>query len=66
MRSAWKVPGAAYGPGDPHLDHTARESLSEADLRRSVVALRTAFGQLANALVRETPRAHPAGPGGGS
>lgn len=48
---AWKVPGAAYGPGDPHLDHTASESVSERDLHRSVLVLRTAFEQLAHALV---------------
>jgi [amino group carrier protein]-lysine/ornithine hydrolase len=44
---AWRVPGAAYGPGDPHLDHTASESVSEAELARAVLALRTAFGRLA-------------------
>ena len=43
----WKVPASAYGPGDARLDHTARESLSEAELERSVTILRTAFERLA-------------------
>jgi [amino group carrier protein]-lysine/ornithine hydrolase len=43
---AWKVPGAAYGPGEARLDHTARESLAVADLERSVAVLRTAFDRL--------------------
>jgi [amino group carrier protein]-lysine/ornithine hydrolase len=42
----WGVPGAAYGPGDAHLDHTDRESLSVTDVRRSVHVLRVAFDRL--------------------
>ena len=44
---AWKCPAAVYGPGDPHLDHTAHEALSERDLARAVRVLRRAFGTLA-------------------
>jgi [amino group carrier protein]-lysine/ornithine hydrolase len=43
---AWTVPGAAYGPGDARLDHTDRERLSLAELRRSVDVLRTALREL--------------------
>jgi LysW-gamma-L-lysine carboxypeptidase len=46
---AWSVPGAAYGPGDSRLDHTARESLSIADLGRSVAVLGDAFAELLGA-----------------
>jgi len=45
---AWGCPAAVYGPGDPHLDHTARESLSERELRRSVRVLERAFADLAS------------------
>jgi [amino group carrier protein]-lysine/ornithine hydrolase len=45
---AWTVPAAAYGPGDARLDHTARESLSESELARSVLVLRGAFERLAH------------------
>ncbi|HXW66788.1 MAG TPA: M20/M25/M40 family metallo-hydrolase [Thermoplasmata archaeon] len=44
----WAVPAAAYGPGDAKLDHTARESLSVAELERSATVLRTAFERLAH------------------
>jgi [amino group carrier protein]-lysine/ornithine hydrolase len=44
---AWRVSGAAYGPGDPHLDHTAREWVSERELARSVRVLRAAFAAIA-------------------
>jgi [amino group carrier protein]-lysine/ornithine hydrolase len=44
---AWNVPAAAYGPGDARLDHTARESLADAELTRSVSVLRSAFERLA-------------------
>lgn len=44
--TAWGIPGAACGPGDSRLDHTARESLSVAELRRSVAVLQHAFGEL--------------------
>ena len=47
---AWGVPGAAYGPGDPHLDHTARESVPAAELARSVRVLRTALERLRSEL----------------
>jgi len=43
----WRCPAAVYGPGDPHLDHTARESLPEEELRRAVRVLRRAFARLA-------------------
>ncbi len=43
----WKVPGAAYGPGEARLDHTAREAVPVRDLRRSVRVLRAAFQRLA-------------------
>jgi [amino group carrier protein]-lysine/ornithine hydrolase len=43
----WGVPAAAYGPGDARLDHTARESLAEAELVRAVTVLRSAFERLA-------------------
>jgi [amino group carrier protein]-lysine/ornithine hydrolase len=45
----WRVPAAAYGPGDARLDHTSRESLADAELARAVTVLRHAFGQLARA-----------------
>jgi [amino group carrier protein]-lysine/ornithine hydrolase len=68
---AWRVPGAAYGPGDPHLDHTAKEAISERELHRSVVVLRTAFARLAVGLsptgpVPEDPApvTRPTGAGG--
>jgi [amino group carrier protein]-lysine/ornithine hydrolase len=44
---AWNVPAAAYGPGDARLDHTARESLADAELARSAAVLRAAFALLA-------------------
>ncbi|MCI4372530.1 MAG: M20/M25/M40 family metallo-hydrolase [Thermoplasmata archaeon] len=51
---AWGIAGAAYGPGDPHLDHTARESVSLRELGRSVRVLESAFRELAEELA--TPR----------
>lgn len=44
---AWRVPAAAYGPGDARLDHTSRESLSVTELGRAVEVLRAAFERLA-------------------
>ncbi|MGI0071391.1 MAG: M20/M25/M40 family metallo-hydrolase [Thermoplasmata archaeon] len=57
---AWRVPAAAYGPGDARLDHTARESLAETELERSVTVLRHAFARLAGAPA-PTPRRSGAG-----
>ncbi len=51
---AWGVPGAAYGPGDPHLDHTDQERLSLADLGRAVRVLEVARERLGRSLL--TPR----------
>ena len=42
----WRVPGAAYGPGEARLDHTDRESVSLAELTRSVTVLRVALARL--------------------
>lgn len=44
---AWRVPGAAYGPGEARLDHTDRESVALAELRRSVTVLEVALARLA-------------------
>jgi [amino group carrier protein]-lysine/ornithine hydrolase len=44
---AWRTGGAAYGPGDARLDHTARERLSLAELRRASRVLRGALERLA-------------------
>lgn len=43
---AWSVAAAAYGPGNARLDHTSRERISGAELRRSVTALRVALERL--------------------
>ena len=51
---AWDVPGAAYGPGDAHLDHTGRESVALAELRRSVDVLKVALSRLRSGAL--TPR----------
>jgi [amino group carrier protein]-lysine/ornithine hydrolase len=42
----WGLGGAAYGPGDSRLDHTARESLSIAELERASAVVRGALAQL--------------------
>jgi [amino group carrier protein]-lysine/ornithine hydrolase len=42
----WRAPGAAYGPGEARLDHTDRESVSLAELTRSVTVLRVALERL--------------------
>jgi len=44
--SAWRMGGAAYGPGDPRLDHTDREVLSVSELSRAAGVLRTALETL--------------------
>ena len=51
---SWGVPAAAYGPGDARLDHTDRERLSRAELRRSVTVLKTALERIRAAV--PTPR----------
>ena len=51
---AWNVPGAAYGPGEAHLDHTDRESVSLTELGRSVEVLKVALTRLKSGAV--TPR----------
>ena len=43
---AWGIGGAAYGPGDSRLDHTDRELLSAAELRRAAGVLRGALDRL--------------------
>jgi LysW-gamma-L-lysine carboxypeptidase len=47
---AWGVSGVAYGPGNSRLDHTNRESLSLAELRRATTVLRDALVGLAQTL----------------
>jgi [amino group carrier protein]-lysine/ornithine hydrolase len=56
---AWRVPGAAYGPGEARLDHTDRESVSLSELTRSVTVLRVALERLAAGEL--TPRRSAAG-----
>ena len=55
----WKVPGAAYGPGDARLDHTDRESVSVTELQRSVAVLQVALRRLRSGAL--TPRRSVAG-----
>jgi [amino group carrier protein]-lysine/ornithine hydrolase len=43
---AWQVAGAAYGPGDPHLDHTSHEWVAERELARAARVLRAAISHL--------------------
>ncbi len=43
---AWGIPMATYGPGDSHLDHSPREVLELAELRRSRGVLEGAFARL--------------------
>ena len=43
---SWGVPGAVYGPGNPHLDHTDRESISVTEVRRAAQVLRFALERL--------------------
>jgi len=43
---AWRIPAAAYGPGNARLDHTDRESVSLAELSRSIAVLRVALERL--------------------
>ena len=53
---AWGTGGAAYGPGDSHLDHTDQESLDVEELARAVRVLRYAVTELAKATGPATPR----------
>ncbi len=59
---AWRIPGAAYGPGDARLDHTDRERLSVAELRRSAEVLRRALCELTAGTRGLTPPRPAAGP----
>ena len=43
---AWRCPAAVYGPGDCALDHTPREAIDVADLRRGTAVLRAAVEAL--------------------
>ena len=54
----WRVPIAAYGPGDARLDHTDREAVSVEELRRGTAVLARAFRTLRAA----TPRRPGAAP----
>jgi [amino group carrier protein]-lysine/ornithine hydrolase len=58
---AWGVPGAAYGPGDSRLDHTARESVPVADLVKGSAVLRQALEGLVGGGGLPTPRRSVAG-----
>ncbi len=53
---AWRVRGAAYGPGDSRLDHTDGEFLEVGDLDRAVRVLAHAFETLAAGEAMPTPR----------
>jgi len=51
----WGCTGAAYGPGDARLDHTDRELLRTADLRRAALVLRAALETLVQPGAGPTP-----------
>ena len=55
----WNAPGVAYGPGEARLDHTDRESVSLAELSRSVAVLNFALRRLRSGGL--TPRRSGAG-----
>jgi LysW-gamma-L-lysine carboxypeptidase len=46
----WRVPVAAYGPGDAHLDHTDHEHLDLREYRLAIDVLADALGLLASSL----------------
>jgi LysW-gamma-L-lysine carboxypeptidase len=50
----WKIPMAAYGPGDATLDHSDDESISLAEFRSGIEVLGTALDDL-GATLRGTP-----------
>lgn len=56
---AWKVPAAAYGPGDSALDHTDHEHVSIAELERGVGVLVDALAALPDALAEARAQAEP-------
>ncbi|MFI6376428.1 [LysW]-lysine hydrolase [Streptomyces sp. NPDC050546] len=48
----WRVPVAAYGPGDARLDHTDQEHIDLREYRLAVDTLTDALGHLADSLGR--------------
>lgn len=51
----WRVPLAAYGPGDSSLDHTAEEHIDLDEYLRSIEVLRAALPLLSAELRRRQP-----------
>jgi LysW-gamma-L-lysine carboxypeptidase len=51
----WKVPMAAYGPGNSTLDHSDDEHIEIAEFHRAITVLGTALDQLADMTSREVP-----------
>ena len=47
VAEAWRVPMAAYGPGDSRLDHSATEHLALDDYHRAIAVLGCALDDLA-------------------
>ncbi|MFZ1022917.1 MAG: M20/M25/M40 family metallo-hydrolase, partial [Thermoplasmata archaeon] len=56
---AWQCPAAVYGPGDSHLDHTDRERVELADLRRAIRVLETTWTRLGERASSHVPEVRP-------
>lgn len=60
VSTKWRVPIAAYGPGDSSLDHTAEEHVDLQEYQQAIEVLREALPLLAAELRQPAPHRAPA------